>query len=688
MTAFRSTCSAARLRGGIDMNRNLGPFRATALRQHAKLFALAASLCVIAYLSAGCGGSGHAMSSTPILSVSTMTAAFSAVQGSSSNPSPASIDVTNTGTGTLNFIAASDAAWLTVSPPSGTGPQTLQLSAAVGTMVANTYTGHITVFAEGAQGSPAVITVTFTVGAQAASNAPLWPQWGSNPQHSGMVAATGQNLTTVLANIVYDPFVDQEKNENTPLYGEATLTVHEQSSLLDGTDAYMVTKSGTYNSCNPVGNWVNGDACGPNSWNTMVWNEVRFSWVAGQLAQAWSFASDWVPEPNATSPGFGGLQGWEPVFHPVDANNFIYVPGAGGTIWKVNKTTGVSASHINPFSGTNITAADTYVASPLSADSQGNIYYTVIELAAPSQGDPWTVNDAVGAWLVKVKSDDTSSIATFASLVPNAPAPTSTACLSQFSRGPNGLCGSQRPGINIAPAIGPDGTIYMGSVAHFNDGQAYVVAVNSNLTPKWSTLMQSLLTDACGGSPPCTLGSGLIIDLASSSPTVAPDGSVLFGAYTSYNGARGHLMKFDSSGNFQGDYTFGWDSTPAIYVHNSTYSIVIKDNNYSTGGPYYMTQLNPSLQIEWQFQNTNPGKPDGYEWCINMPAVDVNGIVYANSEDGNIYVIPQGQTGIFTQPIASLFLNSAIGAAYTPLSIGPDGKLYTQNNGHLYAIGN
>jgi hypothetical protein len=66
----------------------------------------------------------------------------------------------------------------------------------------------------------------------------------------------------------------------------------------------------------------------------------------------------------------------------------------------------------------------------------------------------------------------------------------------------------------------------------------------------------------------------------------------------------------------------------------------------------------------------------------------VNGIVYANSEDGNIYVIPQGHTGIFTQPIASLFLNSAIGAAYTPLSIGPDGKLYTQNNGHLYAIGN
>jgi ABC-type enterochelin transport system substrate-binding protein len=47
-----------------------------------------------------------------------------------------------------------------------------------------------------------------------------------------------------------------------------------------------------------------------------------------------------------------------------------------------------------------------------------------------------------------------------------------------------------------------------------------------------------------------------------------------------------------------------------------------------------------------------------------------------------------GGTGIFTQPQSSSFLNLALGAAYTPLSIGPDGRLYTQNNGHLFAVGN
>jgi len=735
------------------MNRILGPFRATALRQLVKLFGLAASLCVIAYLSAGCGGSGHAMSSAPILSVSSMAAAFSAVQGSSSNPSPASIDVTNTRAGTLNFTAASDAGWLTVAPASGTAPQTLQLSAAVGTMAANTYTGHVTVTASGAQGSPAVITVTFTVGSQVASNAPFWPQWGSNPQHAGMVAATGQNLNTILANIVYDPFVDQEKNENILLFGEPVLTVHEQSPLLDGNDAYMVTKAGTYNSCPTAGDWVNGAACGPNTWNSMVWNEVRFSWVAGQLAQAWSFSSDWVPEPNATdsTQAFGGLQGWEPVFHPVDANNFIYVPGSAGTVWKVNKTTGVSVSHINPFNGNGtVTAANTFVAGPLTADANGNVYYNVIQLDVVDPG-PWDANDATGSWLVKIAPDDSALSATFASLVPGAPAGTSVTCPGTFfDQGPQPafpwppnpgaiapffpfVCGSQRPGINVAPAVSADGnTIYTVSRAHFDNMVAYLVAVNSaNLTPKWQASLQNRLTDGCGvllpiaaqgvtnemsscrfgttaGVDPTTNapGSGLISDQASSSPTILPDGSIVMGATDNYNFSRGHLFRFSALGTYVGAYGFGWDSTPGVYAHDGTFSILIKDNHYPSGaycgagnnpvcgstspGPYFITQLDANFNIEWQFQSTtiDAQHPNGYEWCINMPAIDMLGDVYVNSEDGNIYELSQGNTGVFTMPTGKMFLDIALGAAYTPLSIGSDGKLYTQNNGKFFVAGN
>jgi hypothetical protein len=136
---------------------------------------------------------------------------------------------------------------------------------------------------------------------------------------------------------------------------------------------------------------------------------------------------------------------------------------------------------------------------------------------------------------------------------------------------------------------------------------------------------------------------------------------------------------------------------------------VIKDNHYDTSsycsgnspvcaprspGPYYITQVDPTtiptMTPQWQFQSTtiDPNHPNGYEWCINMAAVDMNGNVYVNSEDGNIYELPQGNAGVFNMPMGKLFLNLALGAAYTPLSVGFEGVLYTQNNGHLLAVGN
>jgi outer membrane protein assembly factor BamB len=78
-----------------------------------------------------------------------------------------------------------------------------------------------------------------------------------------------------------------------------------------------------------------------------------------------------------------------------------------------------------------------------------------------------------------------------------------------------------------------------------------------------------------------------------------------------------------------------------------------------------------------------PDHPDGFEWCVNQPAIDAAGIVYANSEDGYLYAI-----GADGRVIQRIFLRLAIGAAYTPLSIGGDGILYTQNDGHLFAVGN
>jgi RHS repeat-associated protein len=105
---------------------------------------------------------GLPATSSPVLSTSPASFIFTAVQGGS-NPAPANLNVSNTGTGSLSFTVSTDEAWLSAAPASGTAPQTVQVSAAVGTLAPATYTGHVTMTAAGVQGSPSVAAVTLTV---------------------------------------------------------------------------------------------------------------------------------------------------------------------------------------------------------------------------------------------------------------------------------------------------------------------------------------------------------------------------------------------------------------------------------------------------------------------------------------------------------------------------------------------
>ncbi len=484
-----------------------------------------------------------------------------------------------------------------------------------------------------------------------------WLQWGRTAQHNGDSPAVGQNPDTQLADIIYDPFVAQEQAE-----AGGPLTAHYQVPLIDGGTAFLEYKTGVYSPCNPPGSGT-PYPCGPDAWNGEIWNERAFTWQNESLVEMWNFRSDWKPEPNNNvndiQPNFG-LLGWEPVFHAAISDRHVFVPGASGSVYKLNEGDGSIEAHFTPFSSD----PNTYVSGPLTADANGNIYYSAIQLDATL---PWTAN-VDGAWLVKIQSDGAIAFVKYKTLVPEAQ-------IECFGILP---CGSQRGALNVAPAISPDGkTLYTISRAHFISEVTYLVAVNvSDLKRKWAVKLFGLLGKA---------DDEFALDESSSTPAVAPDGSIFFGAISLNPSGRGDLLKFSPGGQFLAAFNFGWDETPAIYPHNGTYSVIIKNNYYATSGPYYITQLDSNLNPEWSFKNEtiDSAHPKGYEWCVNAAAVDANGTVYANSEDGNVYVINQGGT-----LKGKIFERVAIEAAYTPIAIGPDGRLYTENDGDMFVIGN
>jgi hypothetical protein len=581
-----------------------------------------------------------------------------------------------------------------------------------------------------------VLTLVFSVQTTLVTTAlgQDWSQWGRDPQHTSQINAISQTLNRNIADVIYDSTVAGETAIGNQLFGEPVLLVHYQVPLIDGNDVYMEFKSGNPNK---------------NTFSGMNWAENKLSWQNGALVQVWSFASDWKAPGNY-------IDFFQPVFHSVLANGALYVPGAGGTIFRVNKSTGAQVARINPFGTID---SNTYTAGPISADSAGNLYYNVVKLQ-PGGGGSFYAKDSVDSWLVKVAPDNSATRVSYSVLTPGTPGPNDP-CEVSFAESqlpwppsptavaPTVRCGPMRVALNIAPAIAPDGTIYSITRSHdaFANRSGYIVAVNPNLTLKWIASLNNRFNDGCGVAisqggvlPPngqpggCRAGAnfgvdpgvnhaggGRVLDDSSSTPAVAPDGSVFYGAYSRYNYAQGHMMHFSASGQYLGAYRFGWDITPGIVSHGNSYSVVLKDNQYGEVGSYcnteafcpsdrtiansggypegyFITQLNQNLNVQWRFQNTNTfscaRQPDGsvvcvndhpnsFEWCVNAMAIDANGVVYANSEDGNLFAI--NPDGTLKQKI---FQQLALGAAYTPASIGLDGKIYSQNAGHLFVAGN
>jgi hypothetical protein len=278
-------------------------------------------------------------------------------------------------------------------------------------------------------------------------------------------------------------------------------------------------------------------------------------------------------------------------------------------------------------------------------------------------------------------------------------------------------CGPQVPGMNQAVALAPDGTLYVATHAQGVARYSYLLSINPGVFDvNWAVSLRDRLADGCFVTTGCADGAPVgvepetgmppaaqVTDDSTSSPVVMPDGRVLYGSWSFYNDDRGHLFELSRAGKIEGVYDFGWDLTPAVAVIDGAMRIAVKDNHYgidnagSDRGPYYLTMLNEGFAWEWQFRSTNTQScarhPDGsvsckddhahgFEWCINAPAIDAAGTLYANSEDGNLYAI-----GADGQLRGNFLLDTALGAAYTPVVLDREGRVYALNAGHLYVVG-
>lgn len=533
------------------------------------------------------------------------------------------------------------------------------------------------------------------------ANAQTWSQWGGGPRHNGSLAVAGQQFNFKLAETIVDPHVDELRAE-----AGGTLLVHYQTPLSDGPELFMEVKSGTYTEF--------------RSWQTQNWGVRKFAWERGALTEQWTAQSDWDPAPS-------GAFRFEPVFHAALGNGVVYMPAAGGTVLEVDRDTGAIRRRLGLFAPS--VDPSIYVTSPIVVGDDGSVYYNALKV---QPANPWG-SDHAGAWLVKIAPDGTASRVAYSALVPDEPAPAAQCALeftasqlpwppSPSAVAPTTTCGSLRAGINLAPAVDANGVVYTVAKTHQNARWGWLIAVNPNLTPKWSASLRNRFHDGCnvllppngepGGCRPGAVtgvdpadnqpGSGSVNDNSTASPIVAPDGTIYYGTYTRYNHSQGHMVRFSAEGQFLSSYPFGWDVTPAAWVHDGTFSIVTKENRYAEVGTYcgnptwcpearvpgddegyYITQLSPELEVQWKFKSAPVNEhPYGFEWCVNALAVDSRGVVYVNSEDGHLYAIDQG--GSMRERI---FLQFALGAAYTPLSLGADGKIYTQNAGHLFAVG-
>jgi outer membrane protein assembly factor BamB len=192
------------------------------------------------------------------------------------------------------------------------------------------------------------------------------------------------------------------------------------------------------------------------------------------------------------------------------------------------------------------------------------------------------------------------------------------------------------------PAIGADGTIYVGS------DRGYLYAISPDGKEKWR------------------FDAGYSIR---SSPAIGADGTIYVGAAYRSDGSDGYLYAISPDGKEKWRFrTIYWiESSPAIGADGTIY-VGSKD--------HYLYAISPDGKEKWRFKTG--------DYIDFSPAIGADGTIYVASEDNKLYAIsPDGREKWRFGPGPYLFISSSP-------AIGADGTIYVGTSAwhgsYLYAI--
>lgn len=477
----------------------------------------------------------------------------------------------------------------------------------------------------------------------------------------GGTACIEQTGLRVVAVLGQDPDVDAEVAES------GFLPVHESAPLTSANMVVIPKRAGF---------------TGGATRQTATHAVDAYRWVPGvgspgaTLVPAWTARTDYQTIDGAIGPAF--TNGFVAMFQPAIANGSVYVPARAGRLLRLDLDTGAVQAVIDPLAGTAFSGdARTVGVGALSVDSIGRVLYTVTAFNATSNSNGVQPR---ASFLARVLPSNTTELAPWTSVasasigVPQ----TTSACEYPFgtsgtapakdstSRPPQFGCGSQRPGMNAAPAIGADGHIVVLTHANNAVGTAFLVELDDSLTPIRAMSTVGHMLHGCGvrldpKSQACRIitDGGATnfgfdpafntpvrfrgFDIVSGSPTIGPDGSLTISGYTggfTFGGgfdARGGQVAFGAGGTFRAvNDEFGMDVTPSSFAHDGTFSY-LQDRNLYSLGDLGVARYSPAFVLEQQSKippDANAATPDFLDANI---AFDITGTRYAVNGDGHLY---------------------------------------------------